>query len=214
MSEKFQKRLIQAMNLRKIKAAELARRAGLSKARISQYTNGIYEAKQDALYKLALALDVDEAWLMGYDVDIKRKHHSEFTVQNGYTYYEIPRYESIAAGFGALANSVPVGTDFLPFRTKREAEETITIAVTGDSMYPKIENGDTIAVHKQPIVDSGDIAAILIDGDEGVVKKFIIEKERVVLHSLNPDYMDRVFEKEEMNRLTIVGKVTKVVKDV
>lgn len=72
MSDTFKSRLIQAMELRQIKAAELAKRTGLSKAQISQYTNGIYEAKQAALYKLAVALDVSEAWLMGYDVPMER----------------------------------------------------------------------------------------------------------------------------------------------
>lgn len=72
MSDTFKNRLLQAMELRQIKAAELAKRTGLSKAQISQYTNGIYEAKQAALYKLAVALDVSEAWLMGYDVPMER----------------------------------------------------------------------------------------------------------------------------------------------
>ena len=72
MSDTFKNRLVQAMQHRGIKAAELAKRTGLSKAQISQYTNGVYEAKQTALYKLAVALDVSEAWLMGYDVDMER----------------------------------------------------------------------------------------------------------------------------------------------
>lgn len=71
--ETFTSRLNEAMNLRNIRAAELSRLTGLSKARISQYTNGIYEAKQVALYKIALALDVSEAWLMGYDVPMERR---------------------------------------------------------------------------------------------------------------------------------------------
>lgn len=72
MTDTFQNRLIQAMQIRNIKAADLAKRTGLSKAQISQYTNGKYEAKQTALYKLAVALDVSEAWLMGYDVEMGR----------------------------------------------------------------------------------------------------------------------------------------------
>ena len=72
MSDTFKNRLVQAMQHRGIKAAELAKRTGLSKAQISQYTNGVYEAKQTALYKLAVALDVSEAWLMGYDVGMER----------------------------------------------------------------------------------------------------------------------------------------------
>ena len=68
----FQNRLLQAMQIRNTKAVDLAKRTGLSKAQISQYTNGIYEAKQTALYKLSVALYVSEAWLMGYDVEMGR----------------------------------------------------------------------------------------------------------------------------------------------
>lgn len=72
MRDTFQNRLIEAMEDNNIKAADLARKTGLSKAQISQYTNGIYEAKQLALYKIAVALNVSEAWLMGYDVPKSR----------------------------------------------------------------------------------------------------------------------------------------------
>ena len=72
MSDTFQNRLNKAIALRGISAAELARMTNLSKAQISQYTNGIYIAKQVALYKLAVALDVSEPWLMGHDVPIER----------------------------------------------------------------------------------------------------------------------------------------------
>lgn len=72
MTDSFQNRLVFAMNSKGVKAAELSKQTGLSKAQISQYVNGIYEAKQIALYKLAVALDVSEAWLMGHDVPMER----------------------------------------------------------------------------------------------------------------------------------------------
>jgi transcriptional regulator with XRE-family HTH domain len=72
MSETFQDRLNQALEIRDMKPVELSQRTGLSKARISQYTNGVYEAKQKALYLIARALNVSEAWLMGYDVPMER----------------------------------------------------------------------------------------------------------------------------------------------
>lgn len=68
----FQKRLVEAMELNGITQAELAEKTKLSKPRISQYVNGVYEAKQDALLKLAKALNVDVAWLMGYDVPMNK----------------------------------------------------------------------------------------------------------------------------------------------
>ena len=73
MNETFKNRLNQALEIRNMKPVELSQRTGLSKARISQYTNGVYEAKQKALYLIARALNVSEAWLMGYDVQMERK---------------------------------------------------------------------------------------------------------------------------------------------
>ena len=69
----FQQRLRYAMEICGISQAELAEKTNLSKPRISQYVNGIYEAKQDALLKLSKALNVDVAWLMGYDVPMNAK---------------------------------------------------------------------------------------------------------------------------------------------
>lgn len=73
MSANFKERLQEAMKLRDVTAAELSRKTGLSKAQLSQYVNGTYEAKQLALHKLAVALNVSEVWLMGYDVPCERQ---------------------------------------------------------------------------------------------------------------------------------------------
>jgi transcriptional regulator with XRE-family HTH domain len=70
--ETFNTRLVKAMQVRNITQAELAKLTGLSKPRISQYVNGIYEAKQDALSKLSDALYVNVAWLMGFDVPMEK----------------------------------------------------------------------------------------------------------------------------------------------
>lgn len=71
--ENFTTRLARAMRVRDMTQKELADRTGFSKSRISQYVNGKYEAKQDGVYKLSRALDVNEAWLMGYDCAMDRR---------------------------------------------------------------------------------------------------------------------------------------------
>ena len=68
MKSTFQKRLTERMDELDFRQADLAEKTGLSKSRISHYINGRYEAKQEALYLIAKALDVNEAWLMGHDV--------------------------------------------------------------------------------------------------------------------------------------------------
>ena len=75
MKESFSKRMKEAMELRNIKQVDLCERTGLGKSAISQYLSGTYEPKQKGVYKIAKALDVSEAWLMGYDVPIERIEH-------------------------------------------------------------------------------------------------------------------------------------------
>lgn len=72
MIDTFRNRLILSMKIRKITQVDLVKKTGLCKSSISQYISGIYEPKFKALYKLAKALDVNEVWLMGYDVPMER----------------------------------------------------------------------------------------------------------------------------------------------
>ena len=59
MPDTFQHRFIEAMNIRGLRQVDVAERSGLDKAQISQYKTGKYEPMQDALYKLAQALNVN-----------------------------------------------------------------------------------------------------------------------------------------------------------
>lgn len=68
----FAQRLREGLDLRGMKQIELATRSGISKYSISHYLKGDWEGKQDAVYELARALNVSEAWLMGYDVPAER----------------------------------------------------------------------------------------------------------------------------------------------
>lgn len=71
MPDTFQHRFIEAMERRGMRQVDVAAKSGLDKAQISQYKTGKYEPMQDALYKLAEALDVNVAWLMGHDVPME-----------------------------------------------------------------------------------------------------------------------------------------------
>ncbi len=66
MSEFFQ-RLKTAMNLRNISQADLCRITNIPKSAMSQYLSGKFKPKQTRTYLIAKALDVNEAWLMGFD---------------------------------------------------------------------------------------------------------------------------------------------------
>ena len=67
----FKDRLVEAMKARGMRAAELAKITGLSKARISQYVNGKFIPKSDAILQIAEALRVSELWLLGKAPDME-----------------------------------------------------------------------------------------------------------------------------------------------
>ena len=79
MSDKaasFSQRLREALDARGMKQVELAEKSQISKSSISRYLKGDWEGKQSAVYALAKALGVTEAWLMGYDVPVEKKDTS------------------------------------------------------------------------------------------------------------------------------------------
>lgn len=96
-----------------------------------------------------------------------------------------------------------------------EDPETMYIKVSGNSMSPKIEDGDTIQVHKQASVDSGEIAVILLDGEKMLVKKIVYGLDGAVeLHSLNPAYPVMKLDSSDGHRVQVLGSVQKITKNV
>ena len=69
-------RLQIALDLRGMKQSELVEITGIGKSSISTYLSGRYEPKQRNIYKMAKALNVNEAWLMGEDVPMERDKKS------------------------------------------------------------------------------------------------------------------------------------------
>lgn len=196
---------------------ELAKRIGYkNRSSIARIESGERDIRQHAVLKFAEALHTTPQWLMGYG-DPERTEPAppepNATPMPSACIRMVPLFESVSAGFGADAQSRVI--DFLPLyiESDTEAAETICVRVCGDSMYPKIEDGDMVQVHKQETAETGDIVVIL-DGSEAFVKRFIHGKSGVVLESLNPAYPPRRYTREESNELRVVGIVKRVIRDI
>lgn len=74
----FQNRLKTAMKIRNIKQVDLVEKTKLDKTLINKYLAGVSNARQKKLTILADALDVNEVWLMGYDVSMERDLNNDF----------------------------------------------------------------------------------------------------------------------------------------
>lgn len=182
---------------------ELARLLGYkSRTSVNKIEMG-RDIPRSMVVRLADILDVTPAYLMGWDepesANVSTVYHDSIRM--------VPVFESVSAGFGARADEQVI--DYCPFliASETEAAETIAIRVTGDSMSPKIEDGDIIRVHCQDSVDSGSIAVVLLDGEEGLVKRVEYGRDWIELISINPYYPPRRFEGEEVLRIRVVGLV-------
>lgn len=72
----FANRLSKIMSIRNVKPIDLSNKTGIAKSQISHWLAGTYKAKQDSLTILAEFFDVDETWLMGFDVPMKSRKKS------------------------------------------------------------------------------------------------------------------------------------------
>ncbi len=190
-------------NAHKLSQAELGKIAGVSDKAVSTWESGKKIPRMGAIQKIADHFGISKSDIIE-DRSIKSNLSYEIDVSH---IYNIPVFESVSAGFGAYASDEIL--DYIPVVIKNpyDVEDTIAIKVKGDSMYPKIEDGDIIIVRKQSSVDSGDIAVLLLDGEEGLVKKVVYGADWIELHSINPEYKTKRFEGRDVMRLRVVGLV-------
>ena len=73
ISEPCSVRIKKALSIRGMKQSELCEKTKIPKSALSEYISGAYEPKQDRLFLIAQALDVDPVWLMGFDVPMEKE---------------------------------------------------------------------------------------------------------------------------------------------
>ena len=189
----------------------VAKELGISSGAITNWKNGRVP-HHSTLLKLAEYFGVSVDYLLGNeDAPIRS---AELSQLDGSDVHMLPLYETVSAGFGALAVNEVV--DYIPshFKSPTEAAESLCIRVSGNSMSPKIEDGDIVQVHKQDSIDSGSLAVVLVDGEEGFVKIVTYGETWIELRSINPLVKPRRFNGPDVLKVRVVGIVTKIIKSV
>ena len=201
----FAQRFSQALLLRNITAAELSRRLGVNEGTLSNYKKGTYEPKQRRLEAIATILNVSIPWLMGADVPMDNTTPS---IPNGFqpvpSTTKKPRLGVISCGDPIDTPENFDGYDDVPDMFDCD----FTLVCEGDSMIgARICDGDIVYIKQQPTIENGQIAAVLIDGEEKLLKRVYITEESIILQAENPAYPPRSYHREDMNRVSIIGKV-------
>nr|DAN43258.1 MAG TPA: Repressor protein CI [Caudoviricetes sp.] len=188
---------------------QVAEKLGVSESLISRYeSNDVKNMGIDKIIPLAKVLDTTPAFLMGWETK-KEKEKENINLETVNTdYIMIPLYESISAGYGA-SNSEFI--EMIPvFGLKKNGTTYFAVKVEGDSMEPKIPNGSTIIIKKDIQIESGEIGAFNLN-DENFVKQKKVVKDRLILHSFNLAYDDKLVN--EYDDFKEYGKVVKVMID-
>ena len=199
--------------------AELSSRSKISKSSISHYLKGDWEGKQDAVYSIAQVLNVSEAWLMGYDVPMDAEHATpsqpaqKATIPPGFE--PMPEMDMVPL-VGRIACGTPITAEqnverivCVPYKWR----STFTLTCKGDSMEPRIHDGDLVAIRKQPEVENGEIAAVRI-GEEATLKHVYLHENFIELRPENPAFNSIILSREDMNDVVIEGKAVGLCRDI
>ena len=194
-------RLNQAMKLRGLKQIDLVTRTGIGKSSISTYLVGSYIPKQTNLYKLANVLEVNPAWLMGEHVPMDNS--ASPVLYSSVDVLRIPILGTIPAGIPLEAVEDIVGWEELPAGMARGGKEYFGLKVTGDSMYPRYEDGDVLILRKQDTCESGQDCAVMVGNSDATFKRVRLGPSGVTLHPLNPSFETYHYTNQEVTNLPV-----------
>ncbi|MCI7129601.1 MAG: helix-turn-helix domain-containing protein [Lachnospiraceae bacterium] len=178
--------------------SDLAKKLGVSTSTISMYEVGKREPDFETEEKIADFFNTD--------LNILRGRDTERICSPGAVV--IPVLGRVAAGIPLTAAEYIIDTEEIPQAMAADGEY-FGLQVKGDSMEPKISNGDVVIVRKQSDADDGDLVIALVNGDDAVVKRLKKYKDGIALISSNPIYEPMFFSKSEIEEkpVEIIGKV-------
>lgn len=121
-----------------------------------------------------------------------------------------------------VLGSVAAGTPIEAVQDIRDYEEISAdmagqgehfgLVIKGDSMEPKISSGDVVIVRRQSDVENGQIAVVMVNGDEATVKRIKKRPEGLMLIPSNPAYEPMFYSNREIEELPviIIGRVVEL----
>ena len=185
----------------KLTKRELAKRIGVHESSINKYEKGLVDIPLSKISELARVLKVTEAYLMGWEEKTTQ-------TQQG---LQIPVLGTVAAGIPISAVEDILDYEEIPSSWQSQGE-FFALRIKGDSMQPKMDDGDVVIVRQQSDANSGDTVIALVNGDDATCKKLQKTENGIMLVSTNPNYLPMFFTNEEIQTkpVVILGKVVEL----
>ncbi len=183
----------------KLTKRELAKRIGVHESSINKYEKGLVDIPLSKISELSRVLNVTEAYLMGWEDEQKPQG------------LQIPVLGNVAAGIPISAVEDILDYEEVPQSWENQGE-FFALRIKGDSMQPKMDDGDVVIVRQQSDANSGDTVIVLVNGDDATCKKLQKTENGIMLVSTNPNYLPMFYSNEEIvtKPVVILGKVVEL----
>ena len=196
----FGKNLDYLLHREGLQQKELAKALGVSKSTVSMWITGQTSPRMDKVKKITELLNCTVSDLLDSPAKIDARPVPPQVM--------IPVVGRVSAGTGITAEENIIGYESADARYG--TGEYFYLQVSGDSMSPKIDDGDMVLVHRQTSVDSGTVGVFSVDGEDGFVKRVVYDDENIDLISYNPYYPPMHFEGPDVLRVYVLGRVVKL----
>jgi len=169
---------------------------------VSQWERDVTTPNSDTLKRIANRFNVSVDYLLQNDVQIVKKFEKPF---------RIPVLGCVQAGIPLEAIEEILDWEEIPESMAHDGEY-FALQVSGDSMEPRIKEGDVVIVRKQETASSGDVAVVLVNGEDATVKRMLVNASGITLAPFNPAFDPIHYTPEEIVSLPvqIIGKVVEL----
>ena len=182
----------------KLSQSRLAQQLQVTQQAVGKWETGKSVPDSDTLRKIAEFFGTSVDFLLG----VSKLVENAVAVASGDN--AIPIIGTVRAGYNALAYNEDYGVEYA---NVCNPEEYFYLIVKGDSMEPRIKDGDLALVHKQNTLNDGDLGVIVYGDNEGTLKRFVKRGNMIILQPFNPAYEAKIITGEELNDVYIAGKV-------
>ena len=197
----FSEKLKKLRKSKKITQEELAKIINVERSSIGKYESSTTIPSNETLIKIANYFNVSTDYLLGNEKETKKARKGK----------KISVYGNVAAGIPISAIQDIVDYEEIDEELAASGEY-FGLIIKGDSMEPKMSTGDVVIVRSQPTAETGEIAIVLVGGEEATCKKIKKTPEGLMLISTNPNYEPQFYSNKQIEQLPvqIIGKVVEL----
>lgn len=201
----FIKNLNKYLDSFQMNQADLANRLSVNKSVVSSWLSGSRYPRMNTMEKIANIFNIEKSDL----IENKSQEESPTRHAKG---IRIPVLGRVAAGIPIEAIEDVDDWEEIPESMAKNGEY-FALKIKGKSMEPRIMEGDVVIVKKQSCIDSGDVAIVLVNGNDATVKQVIKSENGITLIGWNPSvFPPQVYNNDQIKNLPIqiLGKVIEV----